>query len=134
MYAEEHLHESIATVVMYVDMTKKRILPVENVAKRLSVKMHKYDMKGIVKENNNNNNNNNNNHLQVTGVSLESRCQLQPKPTLRLQRPRLRLQMQRLHGNSPLTKMMVWITRNCWQDPLLPWKGPSQNFDKNNMH
>ena len=50
--------------------------------------------------------------------------------TIRLERRRLCLQMQRLHGNSPLTKMMVWITRNCWQVPFLP----SQTFDKNDTH
>ena len=48
MYAEEHLHESIATIVMSRGTMKKRILPVENVAKRLRIKMHNYNMKGTV--------------------------------------------------------------------------------------
>ena len=97
----------------------------EHVAKRLSVKMCNYDMEGTGKGNNDNNKKNN--HLQVAGASLESRCQLRLKPTLRLLRRKRRLQMQRLQGNSPLTKMMVWITRKCWQDPLLPGTGTSQN-------
>ena len=40
--------------------------------------------------------------------------------TIVIPRHRLRLQMQRLHGNSPKTKITVRITRNCWQDPFMP--------------